>query len=77
MIGVCSFAGAGQDEHAKLTIKNQGQARLIGYRSTSASGEHKAQQKSIDATESFTYHAIYSDCPVAVLHTRLHVSGTL
>src|SRR5262249_6178979 len=40
-------------------------------------GDHETQQKNIDATESFTYHAIYSGCPVAVLHTHLHVSETL
>src|SRR6516225_6341898 len=40
-------------------------------------GDHEARQKNIDAAESFTYHAIYSDCLAAVLHTRLHVSGTL
>ena len=38
---------------------------------------HEGQQKNIDATGSFTYHAIHSDCPAAVLHTHLHVSETL
>jgi hypothetical protein len=59
-----------------LPTNDQGAAKLIDPDIFLIWG-HEGQQKNIDATGSFTYHAIYSDCPVAVLHTRLHVSETL